>query len=158
MDWLKLAIRKSRSFWRLDGNSRGLLLQAFLLLPIVTLSLKLWGVKYTQAALVRLLPSAEISLQNSDRFSRITNTTRMVQLAAKYCQPWANCLKKSLVLWGLLRHQGIDSELRIGIRREVEKFEAHAWVEYQGFVLNDTRDVRDRFATFERPIEVDLSC
>ena len=156
MDWLKLAIRKSRSFWGLDGNLRQLLLQALLLLPLVGLSLKLWGVKCTQTSLVRLLPPVKIPPQNSDRLSKIVNTTRMVQLAANYYQPWVKCLQKSLVLWGLLRHQGIDSELRIGVRREATDFEAHAWVECEGFVLNDVRDVRDRFATFERPIEVNL--
>ncbi|MGK7876616.1 MAG: lasso peptide biosynthesis B2 protein [Xenococcaceae cyanobacterium] len=156
MDWLKLVVCKSRSFWGLDGNSRWLLLQGFLLLLLVALSLKFWGVKRTQTALARLLPAAKIPLQNGDRPGKIVKTTRMVQLAARYCQPWANCLKKSLVLWGLLRHQGINSELRIGVRWEAKNFEAHAWVECEGVALNDTQDVRDRFAMFERPIEVNL--
>ncbi|MBC6418414.1 MAG: lasso peptide biosynthesis B2 protein [Prochloron sp. SP5CPC1] len=168
MDWLKLGIRKYRSFWGLGRLSRWLLLQALLLLPLVALSLK-WGrVKWTQAGLARLLPAAKMPLPNGgprssadpvgtpDRISKVVKTTRMVQLAVKYCQPWAKCLQKSLVLWGLLRHQGIDSELRIGVRREATNFEAHAWVECEGFVLNDAGDVRDRFAMFYRPIEVNL--
>lgn len=154
MDWLKLGIRKYRSFWGLDGNSRWLLLQALLLLPLVALSLKWRGVKWTQGGLARLLPVTELS--PDDRISKIVQTTRMVQLAVKYCQPWAKCLASSLVLWGLLRHQGIDSELRIGVRREATNFEAHAWVECEGFVLNDAGNVRDRFAMFDRPIEVNL--
>ena len=178
MDWLKLAIRKYRSFWGLDGNSRWLLLQGFLLLPLVAVSLKFWGLKRTQAGLSRLLPAkqkkpgfcdnfgnnSEIGekksgfLPVSDRSSqilqtKIVKTTRMVRLAARYCQPWAKCLQKSLVLWGLLRRQGINSELRIGVRREGGNFEAHAWVEFEGCAINDARDVRDRFATFERSIE-----
>ncbi len=156
MDWLKLAIRKYRSFWSLDPLSRWLLLQALLLLPLVALSLNLGGVKWTQGSLARLLPAARMPLQDGDRLSKIVQTTRMVQLAVKYCQPWAKCLQKSLVLWGLLRHQGIDSELRIGVRREASNFEAHAWVESEGFVLNDTQDVGERFAMFERPIEANL--
>lgn len=173
MDWLKLAIRKYRSFWGLDGSSRWLLLQGFLLLPLVAASLKFWGVKRAQAGLARLLPmkhekpgfcnnfgnNSEIWEKKpgfwatGDRTSKIVKTTRMVQLAARYCQPWAKCLQKSLVLWALLRRQGINAELRIGVRREGGNFEAHAWVEYEGFVLNDASDVRDRFATFDRPIE-----
>jgi hypothetical protein len=145
-------INKFRNFWNLDWNSRWLLLQAFLLLPIVALSLKIWGVKRTQMALARLL----IPLQNSENPSKIIKTIRMVQLAARYYQPWANCLKKSLILWALLRHQGINSELRIGIRRDTDNFEAHAWVECDGVVLNDSLNVRDRFAMFDRTIDVNI--
>ncbi|MEO1428197.1 MAG: lasso peptide biosynthesis B2 protein [Cyanobacteria bacterium J06632_19] len=157
MNWLKLVIRKSRKIWRLDRNSQWLLLQALLLLPLVAISLKFWGLKRTQTGLARLLPSAKNQVENSLRHSQIIKTIAMVRLAARYYQPWANCLKKSLVLWGLLRHQGIESELRIGVQREAIKFEAHAWVECEGFVLNDTPDVRDRYAMFESPIEVNLS-
>ncbi|ESA35189.1 microcin j25-processing protein mcjb [Leptolyngbya sp. Heron Island J] len=78
----------------------------------------------------------------------------MVQLATKYCQPWANCLKKSLVLWSLLRAQGIDGQLRIGVRQDTQKFEAHAWVEWQDFILGDRQDVRKQFAMFDRPIDI----
>ncbi|OAD22599.1 hypothetical protein THIOM_001585, partial [Candidatus Thiomargarita nelsonii] len=134
--------------------SRRLLLQAFLLLPLVALSLKFWGVKRTQTGLARLLPATELPLSSEVRLPKVVKTIRMVQLAARYCQPWANCLKKSLVLWSLLRHQGINSELRIGVRRETENFEAHAWVECEGVALNDTQDVRSRFAMFDSPIEV----
>jgi hypothetical protein len=153
MGWLKLLVRKSRSFWQLDGNSRRLLLQAFLLLPAVALSLKFRGLGFTQTALARWFKATQLPLSSEERHLIIVRAIRMVQLAARYCQPWANCLKKSLVLWGLLRRQGIDSELRIGVKREAGNFEAHAWVEWEGIVLNDTQDVRERFAMFERPIE-----
>ncbi|MDB9373324.1 lasso peptide biosynthesis B2 protein [Nodularia sphaerocarpa] len=156
MDSLKLAVRKLRSFWGLDRNSRWLLLQALLFFPLVTLSLKFRGLKRTQSDLVRVFPPGKILLQNSDCSCKIIKTISMVQLAARYCQPWAKCLQKSLVLWGLLHHQGINSELRIGVKKEAESFEAHAWVEYEGFVLNDTQNVRDRFAMFDRPIEVNF--
>jgi hypothetical protein len=154
MGWLKLVSRKFRRVWELDGNSRWLLLQAFVLLPVVALSLKCWGLKRTQTALARLLPATELRLSSEERLPKAVKTIRMVQLAASYCQPWANCLKKSLVLWSLLRHQGISSELRIGVRKETEHFEAHAWVECEGVALNDTLDVRSRFAMFDSPIEV----
>lgn len=144
MDWLKLAIRKCRSFWRLDGDNRRLLLQSFLLLFLVALSLKFWGFKRTQAFFQLKKPKKPGFCSQ-----KIIKTTRMVQLAARYCQPWANCLKKSLVLWGLLRRQGIESELRIGVQKESGNFAAHAWVEYEGFVLNDSPNVRDRFSMFD---------
>jgi hypothetical protein len=47
----------------------------------------------------------------------------------------------------------MDAEVRFGVRRMTDPFQAHAWVEHRGTVLNDTLDVRERFAVFE-PIEV----
>ena len=156
MDWLKLVIRKLRRFRELDGNSRWLLLESFFWLSLVSLSLKYYGVKSTQASLVRLLPSAKLPVEKKDRHTKIVTTIKMVQLSAKYCQPWAKCLQKSLVLWSLLRRQSIDSDLRIGVQLDKGEFEAHAWVECEGYVLNDTQDVRDRFAVFDRPIDLNL--
>jgi hypothetical protein len=42
--------------------------------------------------------------------------------------------------------------LRIGIRKHGDRLEAHAWVELHGAVLNDTRNVGERFAPFGRAI------
>jgi hypothetical protein len=84
---------------------------------------------------------------------QIWTTVRMVRIAVGYNSVWTNCLKQSLVLWILLRSQGITSVLRIGVRKESEKFFAHAWVEYAGIVLNDTDDVHQRFQAFDRSFE-----
>jgi hypothetical protein len=52
----------------------------------------------------------------------------------------------------LLRRRGIAGDLRIGVRKEAGRFEAHAWVELGGRVLNDNEDVGERFAAFGRAI------
>lgn len=156
MGWLKLLGRKWNSFWRLERSDRTLLLQALVLLPVVAISLKLWGLQQTQTVLAQLLPVREIPIQSSNQIPQVWTTTRMVRTAARYNGVWANCLKKSLVLWWLLRRQGISSELRIGVQRLEGKFSAHAWVECDGVVLNDRPDVRQQFAMFERPIQVNL--
>jgi hypothetical protein len=64
----------------------------------------------------------------------------------------ANCLEQSLVLCWLLRRRGIDAVLRIGARKESERFEAHAWVELDSQVLNDASAEHRHFVPFERPI------
>jgi hypothetical protein len=67
--------------------------------------------------------------------------------------PWpATCLRRSLVLWALLARAGEPAELRVGFRRERGAFEAHAWVEHQGRVLNDAPDVRKRYAVPADPL------
>lgn len=149
---MKLVIRKWYSFWRIERNERILLLQALGLLPLVAIYLKFWGLNRTQTGLTRLLPTPVMSKQSAEWLPQVLATARMVRTAARYYVPWANCLKKSLVLWWLLRRQGIASNLQIGVRREQGNFVAHAWVEYEGIVLSDSQDARSHFAMFERPI------
>ena len=76
---------------------------------------------------------------------------RLVQLAADRGPVRANCLERSLVLWALLRRRGIDSDLRIGARKHGERLEGHAWVEWDGVVLNDADDAQERFVVVPLP-------
>jgi hypothetical protein len=76
-------------------------------------------------------PSPEIANLEAAQLSMI------VELAARRRLVNATCLRRSLVLWYLLRREGIDSELRIGVRKEAEKIIGHAWVEIDGSVIND---------------------
>lgn len=63
----------------------------------------------------------------------------------------ANCLDRSLTLWALLRRRGIHAGLQLGARKDQECFDAHAWIELDGVVLNDSDDVRQRYAEFHVP-------
>ncbi len=86
--------------------------------------------------------------------NQVVMTSRMVRLATRYQPLFNNCLRQSLVLWWLLHRQGINSDLRIGVQRHQNHFQAHAWLEYNGFPLNEQQDVQQRFATFNQPIDV----
>lgn len=59
-----------------------------------------------------------------------------------------SCLERSLALWWLLRRNGIEAELQIGAQTSGKEFAAHAWVEWDGMVLNDSPDVRKRYSPF----------
>jgi len=76
----------------------------------------------------------------------------MVNIAAREGVYRPNCLGQSLVLWWLLRQEGIASELRIGVRKQARRFQAHAWVERSGVVLNDSDEVHKHYAPFDRSI------
>ena len=79
-------------------------------------------------------PSPEIAILRAMKLSAI------VEAAARRRLGNATCLRRSLVLWYLLRKEGIESELRFGVRKVSDEIIGHAWVEIDGSVIND--DVR----------------
>jgi hypothetical protein len=147
-------IRAKWSTWRsLTDFERRQTLAALVWLPVVGLGLRL-GYGRLTAGLARLAPLPAGSLVPSpDAEARAAAVARSVSRAARFGAVRGSCLTQSLVVWWLLRRCGMDAEVRFGVRRMTDPFQAHAWVEHRGTVLNDTLDVRERFAVFE-PIEV----
>ena len=80
---------------------------------------------------------------------RVDLTVRMVRAAVRHSVGHPSCLEESLALWWLLGRQGIASELRIGVRKHDEKFEAHAWVERKGVAVNEPESLHEHYAAFD---------
>jgi hypothetical protein len=137
-------------FHQLSWLERWLLVQALLLLPLIALALRLFGFRPLHTALANLTSTncRLVSNKTQAALAQAYSTVRIVRAAIWYGPYHANCLQQSLVLWWLLRCQGIESDLRIGVRKQASRFEAHAWVEYLGLALNDSSDVYQRFAAF----------
>jgi hypothetical protein len=138
-----------RRFSALERPAQGLLLRAMVLLPLVTLSLRWRGFQATQAALQRFLSNANKELDTDFVAKNTAVTARMVNAADRHGLVHPSCLAKSMTLWWLLGRQGISSHLRIGIRKEKEKFEAHAWVEHDGAALNEPDEHHHHYAVFD---------
>ncbi|MDB9310674.1 lasso peptide biosynthesis B2 protein [Aphanizomenon sp. CS-733/32] len=141
-------MHKLYRFCQLSGNKRSLLVQALVLLPIVNIALKIWGLQRTQTTLKRFLSTSEISVQSSTQLSQIMTSVQIVRTVARYNDSWTSCLKQSLVLWYLLRNQGIAADLQIGVQMQ-QQFQAHAWVEYQGYVIGDRQDIRQHYTLLD---------
>lgn len=73
---------------------------------------------------------------------------RWIGVASRYCPGGANCLVRSVALYGVLRRTGVAAELRIGVGQTTPLLEAHAWVEVDGAPVNDAADVGVRYAPF----------
>jgi hypothetical protein len=64
-----------------------------------------------------------------------------------------SCLDRSVLLWFVLEQHGMDGSIRIGVARDGDTIDGHAWVELNGVVLNDSPDIGERFAVFhEDPV------
>ena len=144
-------MNKINKFLRLSALEQGLFIQALIILPFTAIALRLVGFKRCQSALARLTPFGETVATGKQEclIQKAHTTARLMKAAVRHGLYQGNCLPQSLALWWLLRRQGIDTELRIGVRKDADRFEAHAWVEYLGVVLNDLADVHQRFVAFE---------
>lgn len=138
-----------RRFLGLEARDKGLFLKAVLLLAATGLGLKLLGFKRVRAALLQRpaavgehgVPEAEVALARHTAF--------LVSAAARHGFYDAPCLPSAMTLQHLLRRQGIETDLRFGVRKNSEKLDAHAWVEHRGCPLIDGPEVHDRYRSFE---------
>ena len=146
-----------RRFSSLDSEARGSFLRAALLLPVISVSLKIRGFRATQESLLRFLAHPQQIPQGNSAglladVERTQLTVRMLNAAVRHAWRRSTCLEKSLALWWLLRSQGLASELRIGARKVQDKFEAHAWVERQGIVVGEPDDIHRHYAPFDETL------
>jgi hypothetical protein len=138
-----------RRFSALERPAQGFFLRATVLLPLVALSLRWRGLRATQSSLFLLLSDSHTEHDASLVRKDAAMVAHMVNAADVYGLVHPSCLAKSLTLWWLLARQGISSHLRIGIRKENEKMEAHAWVERDGAALNEPDEHHQHYSAFD---------
>jgi len=113
---------------RLRADERGLALRALLL--VATIRVALWILPFKR--LRRLTGDGKkvpLSVSHEMPVSRLV----WAVIAASRRVPGATCLTQSLALHCLLTRAGHHSQLRIGANKDqAGKFQAHAWVEYNG--------------------------
>lgn len=131
-----------------DRAERRAVLTALGLLPPVTLVLHARGLKRARA----VAAGVASAIAPLDRRVPAARVAALVEAAASALSdlrlPGVSCLARSLTLCALLERRGELPSLRIGAPKHAtgEAFEAHAWVELNGVVLNDAVDVRERYA------------
>ena len=122
-----------RRFVGADGIT---LLQAFVRLMIVDAQLRVRSFR----CLVEGAQGAK-QLQFADgnpvALGRAGRYARMLTIASRFPLLRARCLHQSLALHLWLRGEGSSSELRIGVRKQSQTLQAHAWAELNGAVVND---------------------
>lgn len=143
--------KRFQRFRALDPKARKLFGRAVILLVSIDLSLRRCGFNATNEALRKKLlaraPRETIPANSADALQK---TCRVVSAAARNGILRPSCLVESLVLWYFLQEQGIPAQLRIGVRKSAQKFEAHAWVDHQGVALNQEEEAHRHYAAFDR--------
>jgi hypothetical protein len=142
-----------RTFSRLTKAERLLALEAAVGLAATWIALRTVGFRRWR----RVLESPAIRKKSNAPATgvstrEIANVVRMEEAAARNLFFDTNCLEQSLVLWWLLQKRGVSADLLIGARKDADRFEAHAWVEFAGAPLNSTGEGHLHFVPFEEQI------
>ena len=142
---------KWRRYLALSPADRRPVLIAAFWLPIAAQMLRLAGLRRTQGFLSRFLhfPTALPSIHEGRARNRALRMAHLVRMAVRNGFGSPNCLAESVVLWFMLRRRGIAGNLRIGVSKEGGRFEAHAWVEFEGVALNEDGLAPGQFAAFD---------
>ena len=123
------------------------LLRSLVLLPWTAWRLKRAGLQAILYSIKEKEPEKKPAAREDD-LSRAKNIARLVHIAAHHGPYRANCLCRSLVLLRLLAWQGMTGVLKLGARLEDQQFDAHAWVQLHGEVVNDRDNIDGTFSQF----------
>jgi hypothetical protein len=145
---------KWRRFRQRPPEDRVLILRAALILPLTGIGLRLFGFRRWKGLIEKFARPAHLSQSLPAGMQRETalRAVRAVRSVELHGPANPNCLERSMTLWWLLRRNGVDGELHLGARKENGRFEAHAWVELGGQILNDGAEVHQHYARFDAPL------
>jgi len=131
----------------LSRNDRRLLFQSVLLLPVIHFGLLLLGYYRLRGVMEKMIPLKPIDapVSETEILGRAREIARIVSIAAQHGLYRATCLRRSLLVWWFLRRAGIQGKICFGVRMFNGKLEAHAWVEYNGTVVNDSANIHENY-------------
>jgi hypothetical protein len=118
------------------------LLTAWCLLPLIAISLRVFDYPRTRNVMERFVQGIDSATAPEIHVGRVT---RLVPVAARHGAYRASCLCLALAVWWLLARRGVETTLRIGVRKDQTGFSAHAWVERDGVVLTGGADAHERY-------------
>lgn len=120
------------------------LLAVGVMMRLVDFGLRKMSYRTVGRWLMRLSPSPD---QNRFDLHRATSVARLIWEASNFQFFQATCLRRSLVLWWLLRWFNIPSEICIGLSMNATEGQVrgHAWVEHHQTVINDVPDIARQY-------------
>lgn len=136
-------MRRIRKFFGLAPARRRLFFRAWG--TLAKWRVTLWCVPFLRWR-DRLQPVCGVDEKEAASSGVLHDTVWAVERASRYL-PGATCLVRALAARELLARSGLCAELRIGVAHDERgRFEAHAWLEYEGGVVLGSPDDATRFA------------
>ncbi len=133
-----------RGWFDLPWDQQRAVLAMVWLVPALHVAVRVFDYNRTRAFLDRLADVRRTRLTGA--LPNVTPYRLATSRVTRYSWLPGNCLSRSLALLWLLRRNGHDADLRLGVSLDGGTFAAHAWVELEDQVLNDRQDVATRYA------------
>lgn len=118
----------------LDRDTRRALRRAAWRLALVRAGLAVAGLGGTQRWLAARAPAGDKTMDDPSPWQR--RAVALMRVSRRI--PDTRCLARSLTLWWWMRANGLDPELRMGVRPGTGGIEGHAWVECDGYLFDET--------------------
>lgn len=147
-------VRRLRTFCSMDASTRGLVLDGVFFSLIVITTFRLASPRRIQGWL-RFLASGKAERDDRDSMRTVRRVIAVRRAIRKATGLNGTCLANSLILWALLRKQGLNSTIRIGVRKRNGAFEAHAWLEYKSAPVGEEAADADAYEPYPGKIEFD---
>lgn len=137
---------RRRGWFDLPRDEQRAVLAMLWLVPALHVAVRVFDYRRTRGFVERRADARRAELTGAPR--DVQPYRLATSRVTRYSWLPGNCLSRSLALLWLLRRNGHDADLRLGVSLDGGAFAAHAWVELGGVVLNDRQDVTTRYAAF----------
>src|SRR2546423_10220119 len=130
MDCSMCEARPWTKFRQLRTPERWLLIRGLATVAMVRLAL--WTLPFRSVQAMSRVRSKRLSSRSLRNRPSVRQIAWAIGAGSRYV-PAATCLTQALAGLRMLRQAGYGATLQIGVARaEMEKIDAHAWVEYEG--------------------------
>ncbi len=133
-----------RQWTRLSAARRGALIRAFPVMIAVRLWLWIVPLRFWSAHLKRMMTGSTLADENNSTAAITWAVERIGRV------PHMTCLVQAIAGYTLLRRSGVESRIRIGVRRDADQLRAHAWlINARDEVLIGAQNGLSTFAAFD---------
>ena len=122
--------------WReLPFREKILLTRFIFCLPWISFSIRFFGYMRTRHFLGRFVSKGGLRQADAVELEEARRSAELLLIAGRNGLLSATCLRQSVLLEYWLKRRGLAAEIKIGVRKEQDLFDAHAWVELNGIAL-----------------------
>ena len=134
----------------------GAVAAGFILLPVYEYCLKVKKVKPCNVADIKMATRLLKFLLSTSALQRgakdeATSIAHAIQISVSFYRlSKKSCVSRSVMLWQCCQVRNIPAVCQLGYSEKLKQF--HTWVEVDSIPVNDTADVANRYACFDKPL------
>lgn len=131
-----IVCRRLQGWLRLGWNERLVLPCLAVMLATIHVLIALFGYAPTRRWLERFSQDPHPRPPSCHELNAARRLAEIAAIAGRNGLVDATCLRQSLLVYYLLRRKGLAPGLKIGVRKDDGRLDAHAWVELDGVPLD----------------------